>query len=416
MRNDAPLKLSDYMTPKPYLRTAMLEPEGLDVFSVDENFDAAELSSRPWHIHGLAMLGHLSLILSPGGVGKSTLGMTIGVGSALGRHQIIPGYSGVRSGNALILNTEEDEDEMKRRLAGVLQRHKITAAQLKGKLFLKSLFGDNAALGQYNEGLYCLTETRFFEKLVAFCKEQQIDLIVLDPLIGFHNEEENSNGIMEEVATLLRRLARETGAAVLVIHHTRKGSGGNDTEAHAGDMDAGRGASALVAAARIAITLARMSKKTAKEEGIDWALARNLRRIDDAKMNYAPSSEEAKWFELRSTKIANGESVPVPMPFNMDAVAERKAAQEAAKDLKRIPDLMEEIAVCFIGDLPEGAEKQPDIVAKLQVALEVGRSTALDRLRLIPIGEQQAHKMKDGTHIWREKTGQTYTVHWRTPK
>jgi hypothetical protein len=86
------------------------------------------------------------------------------------------------------------------------------------------------------------------------------------------------------------------------------------------------------------------------------------------------------------------------MPFNMDAVAERKAAQEAAKDLKRIPDLMEEIAVCFIGDLPEGAEKQPDIVAKLQVALEVGRSTALDRLRLIPIGEQQAHKMKDGTH------------------
>ncbi len=58
MRNDAPLKLSDYMTPKPYLRTAMLEPEGLDVFSVDENFDAAELSSRPWHKCGILRGGH----------------------------------------------------------------------------------------------------------------------------------------------------------------------------------------------------------------------------------------------------------------------------------------------------------------------------------------------------------------------
>ena len=270
MRNDAPLKLSDFMTPRTHFRIATHKPEGLDVFSVDETFDDAEIPERPWLMRGLAMLGHLTLILSPGGVGKSTLGMTIGIASALGKHHIIPGYSGTRSGNALILNTEEDEDEMKRRLAGVLKHHKIPSAQLKGKLFLRSLFGEDAALGQYNEGLYCLSETRFFEQLVAFCNEQQIDLIVLDPLIGFHNEDENTNGAMEEVATFLRRLARETGAAVVVIHHTRKGNGGG-SEAHAGDMDAGRGASALSAAARIVLTLARMSKDTAKKEGVDWA-------------------------------------------------------------------------------------------------------------------------------------------------
>ena len=386
----------------------------LGAFEVDEDFDPAGLSPRPWFIKGLTMLGHTTLLLSPGGVGKSTLGITIGVGSALGRHHLIPGYSGVKGGNALILNSEDDLDEMKRRLAGLLEHHKINPAQLAGKLYMKSLYGDRTLIGEHDSYLDCLRPTQLFDDLVIFCRTHQVELIVLDPLVGFHNAEENANGAMEEVAGLLRRLARETGAAVVIIHHTRKSNG--DSEDHAGDMDAGRGASALAAASRIAITLARMSKGTAKSEGIDWTLARNLRRIDDAKQNYAPSSEAAKWFEMRSTQIANGEQVPVPVPFNMQDISDEKAAQDAIEHRDRMKDQVTEVAGAIIGGKHQGTAPQPDAVAKLQSILDVGRSTAQDRLRLLPVGETDAYEVlidDQPFQIWREPKGQTFTIHWR---
>ena len=52
-----------------------VRPPKLDAFEVDENFDPSALPTRPWLIRGLAMNGHLTLILSPGGIGKSTLGI-----------------------------------------------------------------------------------------------------------------------------------------------------------------------------------------------------------------------------------------------------------------------------------------------------------------------------------------------------
>ena len=114
------------------------------------------------------------------------------------------------------------------------------------------------------------------------------------------------------------------GAAVLTVHHTRKAK---DSEAHAGDMDAGRGASALAAAARIAITLARMTKEKAKQLGTEWGdLGKHLRRIDDAKQNYAPPAEKASWFVMDDTKIANGERVGVPVSFDISEIAERAEA------------------------------------------------------------------------------------------
>ena len=73
--------------------------------------------------------------------------------------------------------------------------------------------------------------------MVDFCQGETTKLIVIDPLVGFHETPENDNAAMEKVATVLRRVARRTEAAVVVAHHTRKAQKSED---HAGEMDAAR--------------------------------------------------------------------------------------------------------------------------------------------------------------------------------
>ena len=50
-------------------------------------------------------------------------------------------------------------------------------------------------------------------KLIDFCIGRKIKLIVIDPLVGFHDVIENDNTGMERVATVLRRVAVAGGEA-----------------------------------------------------------------------------------------------------------------------------------------------------------------------------------------------------------
>ncbi|MBP1598488.1 MAG: hypothetical protein H6Q05_3865 [Acidobacteria bacterium] len=47
-------------------------------------------------------------------------------------------------------------------------------------------------------------------------------LLVLDPLVRLHSQDENQSGPMAALLGYLRRLQRSTGTAVLIVHHLRK--------------------------------------------------------------------------------------------------------------------------------------------------------------------------------------------------
>jgi len=384
-------------------------------FAVDGGFNPGKIKTRDWLCVGLLLCCHVTLLISPGGVGKSTLSMLIAVAVALGRRDIIPDRDVTKAGNVLVVNSEEDLAEMQRRLAGILTHYKIDPAELTGKFHMESLYGRSGLLAHLNDG--DVMDGPLFNKLVDFCIGKEIKLIVIDPLVGFHDAPENDNGAMEQVATILRRVARSTGAAVMAVHHTRKAQG---SEAHAGDMDAGRGASALAAAARIAITLARMTKDTAKKLNIKWELGKHLRRIDDAKQNYAPPAENVSWFEMADTKIANGERVGVPVSFDMSEVAERA---KAAKKLERESDQENqriEIAKIIVGTTSEALKPQTEIVSKYRTAMKVGRTAALDHIGMLPIGRENALHFSSNTkqdlQIWRNNVGTgrqpRYQIEW----
>ena len=112
-------------------------------------------------------------------------------------------------------------------------------------------------------------------------EEKRIGALFADPFISTHTAPENDNNAMDQVVSMYKALAGKLGVAINIAHHTRKASG--DAEAHAGDAEAGRGASAIKDAARAVVTIVRMAKKTAKQIGIPDECCGDYIRMDVGK-------------------------------------------------------------------------------------------------------------------------------------
>jgi predicted ATP-dependent serine protease len=88
------------------------------------------------------------------------------------------------------------------------------------------------------------------ESLRQFVTEEQVDVLALDPLVRLHNRKEDSSEAAIPVY-LLVELARETGAAIILIHHDRKSGGEYGSQI--------RGSSAIFGAVDLAISMKRTS-------------------------------------------------------------------------------------------------------------------------------------------------------------
>lgn len=65
------------------------------------------------------------------------------------------------------------------------------------------------------------------ERLEATIAAFQPRLLLLDPLIRLHRADENSASEMSVILDGLRKLARSSRTAILLVHHTRKAAAGN---------------------------------------------------------------------------------------------------------------------------------------------------------------------------------------------
>lgn len=140
-----------------------------------------------------------------------------------------------------------------------------------------------------------------FAQLTATIRDRDISVVIVDPFVSSHAVRENSNEAIDAIAKRWKRLAQETGCAVVLVHHTKKLSGREVT------AEDGRGAVALRDAARIVLTLNPMSQTEADKCGVtDPALRRSLVRLDTGKANRTPLAE-ATWIKLESQCLDNGD-------------------------------------------------------------------------------------------------------------
>jgi hypothetical protein len=243
--------------------------------------------------------GYTHMLAAPGGSGKSLFTLQIAI--MLATAMKWAGWQPAAPSRTLVINVEDDLHEQRRRLSAARHVMRPDREKLKTMVLLAEE-PDSIVIARVDPITKAMVATPRAAELRELIIAQKIDVLVVDPFAETFEGDENSNSEVKWAMKVWRDdIARPTGCAVWLIHHTNKHSAGQ-----AGSADVIRGAGALVNSTRISSTLFPMTKEDAKALGVDPDVRNRYVRFDDAKANQTLLSGTARWFEKESVSIGNG--------------------------------------------------------------------------------------------------------------
>ncbi|WP_233902104.1 AAA family ATPase [Paracoccus denitrificans] len=177
--------------------------------------DGKEVPARNWLVPRLIPSGTVTLLTGDGGTGKSLLALQLATACALGKPWLGKTVAG---GRALFVSAEDDEDELHRRLADVLNAEEASFADLD-QLALRSLAGEDALLTELDTRTGKQKATDLFRELDAFLTDLAPALVVLDTLADLFPGNENDRAQARQFIGMLRGLAIRHDCAVVLLAH-----------------------------------------------------------------------------------------------------------------------------------------------------------------------------------------------------
>ena len=183
-------------------------------------FPASEWSGklvppREWLVRDLVPLRTVTLLGGDGGTGKSLLALQLAYAVATGGAWLGRGVAG---GGALFLSAEDDEAELHRRLADVVQASGGSFDDLD-RLTLRSLAGEDALLAMLDRSGGVLLASALFHEIEKRVAEECPALVVLDTLADLFPGNENDRAQARQFVGLLRGLAIKHECALLLLSH-----------------------------------------------------------------------------------------------------------------------------------------------------------------------------------------------------
>jgi RecA-family ATPase len=166
-----------------------------------------DLTAEPppvkWLVDGMICHGDIHLLIGEPGIGKSWLTMALALAIAGGSDTFL-GRHVSEHGRVLYLDEENPEDLVYSRLTK-LGLNEATAKNIR--------YISNEGVNFAKHGDEIIEEAFDFEP----------ELTIIDSLTRFHNEDENNAGSMAGLFNdAIKPLARQTGSAVVLIHHVNK--------------------------------------------------------------------------------------------------------------------------------------------------------------------------------------------------
>jgi 5S rRNA maturation endonuclease (ribonuclease M5)/archaellum biogenesis ATPase FlaH len=169
------------------------------------HYQSLDLAAPPpeyeWLVKGLICKGDTTLLVGEPNVGKSWLSLSLAVSIADGTNTWL-GHEVCTQGRVLYIDEENPHDVVYHRL------RQLGAVSFDNIRYL------------HRQGIRL---DRNFDKLLDEAIAYEPTMIVLDSLTRLHTKDENNAGEMAKLFNdSINVICRETGAAVLIIHHTNK--------------------------------------------------------------------------------------------------------------------------------------------------------------------------------------------------
>jgi hypothetical protein len=261
--------------------------------------DPRTIPPRKWLYDKHFARGYVSVDISPGGVGKTSLLLVEAIAMASGRNLI--GAAPPRPSTVWYINLEDPLEEIERRIAAILLHYQIKPEEIEARLYINS-GRDTPLVIAAKHGDKIVVVRPVVDAMSHELRKRQVDVLLIDPFVNCHAVPENDNGSINMVAKTWVRLAEECTCAIGLIHHVRKPSSGQAEFT----VDDARGGGALIGAMRSARVLNVMSKDDAAKAGIEEKDRRAFFRVDDGKANMKPPIDRAEWRKLVSVGLGNG--------------------------------------------------------------------------------------------------------------
>ena len=263
----------------------------------------ANMPRRKWLVAKAVPKNELLIIVGPPKVAKSNWTLLLGLAVASGNGQAMFGTTHnspwkFSQGKVLVVNNEDSLGEMNRRLSA----HQIHTGIIPepGQIHLVSGADNNTIpltiMECGRDGIKPSAGATYLQKILHEIKP---DLVIFDSLASLAsgiNESDNSQ--MDSLIRKLRSLTSEVGATALVVHHTSK-----TTTGAAGDINAARGASSIIGAARGGYTFMQWSEKDRNTLGLPSG---RYVRLDSTGQNYSPHDSRAHTWRITSGEVGNG--------------------------------------------------------------------------------------------------------------
>jgi len=215
-------------------------------------------------IEGLLDPGDSLLITGPTGLAKSltvnATALAVGAGKKL-----FDKFTTSGPHNVLLFQSENSLRATKARLSALVDSFKDRADHQDYIEALDHIF--TGIIGRDPRVAGDVLDPVFAQDLADAIQATGADLLILDPLISYHTQDENDNAGMRKALDRLTQIAGEKTAIILTHHHGK----GN----HEGQNQA-RGASAILDWARGILTLTRQKHETKKLVRVDHTKAGNF--------------------------------------------------------------------------------------------------------------------------------------------
>lgn len=245
---------------------------------------------------------YVSVTVSPGGIGKTSLTIAESLAMITGRPLL--GTKPVHPLKVWLFNAEDPRDEMDRRIMAAAKHHGLRPNDLAGRLYLDTGREQELVIATDKKNGVVIN-VPVIAAIISVIKEHCIDVMILDPFVSTHGVSENDNGAIDKVAKTWARIADECNCAIELIHHVKKVDGREV------NIDDARGAVALLGAARSVRVLNRMTEDQAAKANVKEG-RNSYFQVTRGKANMSPNVGDGEWRHLENVGLGNGRGIQAP--------------------------------------------------------------------------------------------------------